>query len=421
MDWLGDVPTHWHLRRLGGLFTERREKVSDTEFPPLSVTKRGIVPQLETAAKTDDNDNRKGVRAGDFVINSRSDRNGSSGLSGLDGSVSLINIVITPDALLDASFVHVLLRSIPFQREFYRHGKGIVADLWSTNYSEMKNIVLAFPDKPEQVAIAAFLDHEIAKIDSLIEDQRCLTSLLKEKRQAVISHVVTKGLDPDAPMKDSGVEWLGEVPKHWEVVSVRNLAEILRGKFTHRPRNDPAMYDGGHPFIQTGDITGTSRYISSYRQTLNENGIAVSKEFPSGTLVMAIAANIGDVAILSFPAYFPDSIVGLRPKPKTNLMFLYYLMRAMKQPMIMASTISTQMNINVDQISSMIAARPPLEEQERIVDFLDRILKVNERAVATAEDGIALLIERRAALVSAAVTGKIDVRDAAAAKDRKAA
>ena len=227
--WLGEVPGHWEMTRIGARFRERREKVSDTDFPPLSVTKSGIVPQLDTAAKTDDNDNRKCVLAGDFVINSRSDRKGSSGLSALDGSVSLINTVIRPDDGMHGRFVHHLFRSIAFQEEYYRYGKGIVADLWSTNYGEMKAICIAVPTLSEQQAIAAFLDRETAKIDRLVAEQERLIALLKEKRQAVISHAVTKGLNPHAPLKDSGIPWLGQIPAHWEVGPVKRYARVLPG------------------------------------------------------------------------------------------------------------------------------------------------------------------------------------------------
>ena len=149
VDWLGEVPAHWEVKRLSHYFDERRQKASDAEFAPLSVTKNGVVPRLETAAKTQDGDNRKKVCAGDFVINSRSDRKGSAGISPTDGTVSLICIVLEPKGV-KGGFVHHLLRSVPFQEEFYRYGKGIVADLWSTGYSEMKNIVLALPPNEEQ-------------------------------------------------------------------------------------------------------------------------------------------------------------------------------------------------------------------------------------------------------------------------------
>ncbi|WP_222620524.1 restriction endonuclease subunit S [Sphaerospermopsis sp. LEGE 00249] len=114
---------------------------------------------------------------------------------------------------------------------------------------------------------------------------------------------------PYSEYKNSGVEWLGKIPGHWEVKKIKYISTILRGKFSHRPRNDPKLYDGDYPFIQTGDIAATDKYITTYEQTLNALGFAVSKQFPKGTLVMAIAANIGDVAILDFPACFPDSIV----------------------------------------------------------------------------------------------------------------
>jgi type I restriction enzyme, S subunit len=208
--------------------------------------------------------------------------------------------------------------------------------------------------------------------------------------------------------KDTGVEWLAQVPEHWEVKPIRHFAEVLRGKFTHRPRNDPAFYDGDFPFIQTGDITATSRYITEHRQTLNERGVAVSREFPEGTLVMAIAANIGDVAVLTYPAYFPDSVVGLLPRKGCGPSYLYYLMRAMKQPMTIAATISTQLNINVDQIGSMVAACPPKAEQSAIATFLDRETAKIDALVDEQSRLIELLKEKRQAVISHAVTKGLD-------------
>ena len=163
-----NAPSDWTLERIGQLFQERREKVSDKDFEPLSVTKNGVVPQMEHVAKSDDSDNRKLVRRGDFVINSRSDRRGSSGLAGQDGSVSVINTVLTPRHGYPR-FLHYLLKSYAFQEEFYRYGHGIVADLWTTRMSDMKGIQVALPDLPTQKAIADFLDRETARIDQLIE------------------------------------------------------------------------------------------------------------------------------------------------------------------------------------------------------------------------------------------------------------
>jgi type I restriction enzyme, S subunit len=245
VEWLGDIPEGWKTTRLKSLFDERREKVSDKDFQALSVTMKGIVPQLENAAKTDDGDNRKLVREGDFVINSRSDRKGSSGVSSLDGSVSLISTVLCPKGIAP-EFVHHLFKSYNFQEEFYRFGKGIVADLWSTNFASMKNITVPVVPHPEQNKIAAFLDYETAKIDALIAKQQRLIALLEEKRQAVISHAVTKGLDPAAPLRPSGIDWLGDVPAHWEMKRVGLLCHYISYGFTNPM---PAVTEG--PFMLT--------------------------------------------------------------------------------------------------------------------------------------------------------------------------
>ena len=193
--WLGDIPIHWQCKKIGALFVERKTKVSDKDFSPLSVAKIGVVPQLETAVKTDAVDNRKLVCIGDFVINSRSDRKGSCGVSGLDGSVSLINIVLTPRDELNSKYVHYLLRSQPFSEEYYRNGRGIVADLWTTRYSEMKSIMLPVPPRDEQEQIVCFLDCKMSKINKLTNIKRNDIDSLNELKNKLIADVVTGKFD----------------------------------------------------------------------------------------------------------------------------------------------------------------------------------------------------------------------------------
>ena len=188
---LEHAPSDLSMQRIGQLYRERRENVSDQDYPPLSVTKQGVVLQLETAAKTDDGDNRKGVYAGDFVINSRSDRKGSGGCADRDGSVSVINIVLQPRHMMSSRFTHHLLRSTAFQEEFYRWGHGIADDLWTTRYSEMKSIILAVPGRTTQENIADFLDRETARNDLLIEKKQRLMVVADEKRSAFITAAVT--------------------------------------------------------------------------------------------------------------------------------------------------------------------------------------------------------------------------------------
>jgi len=201
------------------------------------------------------------------------------------------------------------------------------------------------------------------------------------------------------------------VPEHWEVMNYRYATQIYRGKFGHRPRNDPSLYDGVYPFIQTGDIARADKRINTYSQTLNEKGKNVSQKFPAEALVMAIAANIGDTAILDFEAYAPDSVVGFKPKSHVNLEFLRYSFIAALPALEQTSTQSTQANLNIDRIGAVKAVFPPLIEQVTIVQKID-ILNVRLDSIERkATVAISLLQERRTALISAAVTGKIDVRN----------
>lgn len=191
VEWIGEVPRHWEIQRIGTAFEERGEKVNDTEYPPLSVSMAGIVPQMESVAKTENNENRKRVAIGDYVINSRSDRRGASGISIYDGSVSVISIVLAPKRTFFGKYLHHLFRSYSFIEEFYRVGRGIVDDLWTTRYSVMKGIEFSYPSYEEQKQIADYLDEKTAQIDRIVTAINSQIDKLKDLRKALINDVVT--------------------------------------------------------------------------------------------------------------------------------------------------------------------------------------------------------------------------------------
>ena len=418
VQWLGSVPTHWQLRRVGYFFAERREKVSDKEFPPLSVTKNGVVPQLETAAKSDDGDNRKLVRAGDFVINSRSDRKGSSGTSELDGSVSLINTVLEPTGGISIRFAHHLFRSAPFQAEYYRFGKGIVADLWSTNYSEMRNISLAVPDLREQETIADFLDRETAKIDALIAEQEKLLTLLAEKRQATISHAVTRGLDPNAPMKDSGIPWLGEVPTHWIVTRCGRFISILSG-FAFPSTGFDHGGSGTRLLRGVNVAVGSLRWDDTvYWERSSGDGLD-DYELKVDDLVIgmdrpliAAGMRVAKVKEEDVPCLLLQRVALIRTSIELVSDFLmHYLSTSMFVAHFSPETTGVSVpHISPDQIASFTIAVPPVSEQQKIVEYSRRELALLEELSEQGKRTIDLLKERRSALISAAITGQIDVR-----------
>ena len=228
IDWIGTIPQDWQLSKIGSLSTQRNEKVSDKDYQPLSVTMQGILPQLATAAKTNDGGNRKLVRVGDFAINSRSDRRGSCGISPLDGSVSLINIILTPRTAMHPGYYNWLFHTTLFADEFYKWGHGIVADLWTTRWQEMKSITVPVPEYAEQERIAAFLDAECAEIDAVLEKTRASIEEYKKLKQAVITQAVTKGIRGDRPMKDSGSVWFEEIPCNWVMKRIKYLFHIKK-------------------------------------------------------------------------------------------------------------------------------------------------------------------------------------------------
>jgi type I restriction enzyme S subunit len=262
------------------------------------------------------------------------------------------------------------------------------------------------PSLAEQKRIAAYLDASCAAIDGAIAAKRRQLETLDAVRDSILNRAVTRGLNPQAKMRVSGVDWFSEVPTHWKVQQIKRVCSLVRGQFTHRPRNDPALYDGPYPFVQTGDITAAGKYIRTYSQTLNELGLSVSKRFPRGTLVMSIAANIGDVAILDFEACFPDSMIGMIPGHKIHLDFLYYLMRAMRGIMLRSAVQSTQLNLNYVRIGTNFAPFPPLEEQVAIAEYLDAKERESHLISKGIETQIATLTAYRKSLIHECVTGQ---------------
>jgi type I restriction enzyme S subunit len=304
-----------------------------------------------------------------------------------------------------------LFRTKNAQQEFKKQSTGIIESRLRLYPDKFFNIKTVIPSIEEQTTIANFLDYKLAKIDRFIRKKKQLIKLLNEQKGAIINQAVTQGLDPNVKMKPSGIEWMGDIPEHWEVKKLKYVAEVLRGKFTPRPRNDPKYYDGNYPFIQTGNITSTGKYIETYTQTLNDLGRDVSKEFPVNTVVMSVAANIADVAILNFRACFPDSVIGFYPFNEMDTDFLFYQLKNLRSEFYKIAIKSTQYNLNVDRVKNVFVFIPPIQEQTYIVSYIETETAIINKTISTIEKEITLVQEYKTALIAEAVTGKIDVRD----------
>lgn len=403
IEWVGAIPQNWQLSKIGSLYTQRNEKVSDKDYQPLSVTMQGILPQLATAAKTDDGDNRKLVRVGDFAINSRSDRRGSCGISPLDGSVSLINIILTPRTAMHPGYYNWLFHTTLFADEFYKWGHGIVADLWTTRWQEMKSITVPVPEYAEQERIAAFLDAECAEIDAVLEKTRASIEEYKKLKQAVITQAVTKGIRGDRPMKDSGIEWIGTCPLNWTVCRIKNVIF---------PQEKEVLPDDEIiTCFRDGEVT--------LRKNRREDGFTVSftehgyHGVDKGDLVIhgmdAFAGAIGcsDSRGKTTPVVHTCKTAG------NNRFFMYFL-RSMAYGNILMD-LSNGVRIrssdfrNFAKLGVFGVVMPPLEEQNEIVDYIDGIVIQMDRLIQKKENLLTEIENYKKSLIYEYVTGKKEV------------
>lgn len=413
VEWIGEIPEDWGLNKIGTLYEERNIKVSDQDYPPLSVTKQGVVPQLETAAKTDNGDNRKLIKKNDFVINSRSDRRGSCGISEYDGSCSLINTVLKPRHNMHNRYYNYVFRSELFADEFYRWGNGIVDDLWSTKWDNMKRIYVPFPNIDIQHRIADFLDDKCGKIDRYIEKLQKIIDKLKEYKQAVITEAVTKGLDPDVPMKDSGIEWIGMIPEHWDVHKFcwdynSSLGKMLdtkrvKGTFLFKYIKNTNVHWGSIDLNDLDEMDFDFSELDRY-------------SLKPGDLMICEGGEIGKCAIIpnDFPKniFYQKALHRVRPvSDDSNNEFLFYVMFCMAKNnyFFSSSEKATIAHLPGDTLNSLRIPFPPKKEQEILVQHLNDESSKIDCAIAKQTSIIEKLTEYKKSLIYEAVTGKMEV------------
>ena len=404
--WIGNIPGEWKIKKLGNFYTQRNEKVSDKDFSPLSVTMQGILPQLETAAKTNDGDNRKLVRVGDFAINSRSDRRGSCGISPYDGSVSLINTVLCPKDKMNAKFYNWLFHTTMFADEYYKWGHGIVDDLWTTRWSEMKNISVVEPPLSEQQAIDLYLDEKCGEIDSLISLQEEMISELQAYKQSVITEAVTKGLDPNVPMKDSSVEWIGQIPSNWGKDKIFRIFFII-GSGTTPKATDERIFDGNINWIQSGDINGgimidcknkISEIVLSQYSTL--------KIYKAPFIIVAMyGASVGNISISNIDGCVNQACCVMSDS-RQCFSYLFYAIKAAKDYLIYRAEGGGQPNISQDKIKNLWLPLPPLSEQQAIASYLDEKTSQIDSLIALKQEKITELKDYKKSIIYEYVTGK---------------
>jgi type I restriction enzyme, S subunit len=421
VEWMGQVPEHWRIAKFRHHFIESPEKI-ETEVvgPMLSVSGyRGI------EIKEYDDENRRRlddeligyriVRPEQLVVNNMWLNAAGLGVSEYEGHVSPAYRAYWIDKALNRRFIHHLMRSGLYVQMYTKVAQGIRPNSLQVGRDDLMELPILLPDPPEQSLIAAFLDRETAKIDELVAQQRRLIELLKEKRQTVISHAVTKGLSPQAPMKPSGIEWLGDVPEHWEVAGVYFRYTIQLGKML-----DTEKITGKHlrPYLRVFDVQwGTINVDELPEMDFDPTVRERFRLLPGDLLVNEGGSYPGRAAIWKGEldeCYFQKALHRLRPcdPKKDTTSFFYYIMAwATAHGVFTAGgNESTIEHLPAEKFRKYRFAFPPFKEQLAIAEFLHEQLANFDALTAEAQRAIDLLQERRTALISAAVTGQIDVR-----------
>tara|TARA_B100001179_G_scaffold140835_1_gene101670 strand:+ start:4737 stop:6086 length:1350 start_codon:yes stop_codon:yes gene_type:complete len=429
VEWLGEIPSHWEISSLkrcvdgctNGIWGSEPQENSDNtvvlrvadfdrnklEISEEKLTLRNISPK-ESESRL--------LNKGDLLI----EKSGG-------GDKTLVGCVVLFDKdfrAVTSNFVAKMTPKIGYESSFLKYAFSLLYD-GRVNYASIKQTTgiqnldsdaylmekFVFPEKEEQTQIANFLDHETAQIDTLIEKQQTLIQLLKEKRQAVISHAVTKGLNPDAPMKDSGVEWLGEVPEHWELPKLIHQTSKI-GDGLH---STPQYQDGtGYYFVNGNNLVNGQIVVSTTSKEVPEDEYKKHYIYlDNSSVLLSINGTIGNVArynnemvILGKSAAYMNCADSLLPE------YLMVLLQSSQAHYYfdLEVTGTTIYNLSLNSIRQMRVCIPPKQEQSKIHKFCELQQDKYDTLIEKASTAIRLMQERRTALISAAVTGKIDVR-----------
>ncbi len=400
VEWLGEVPEHW----LMGAFKHMALIRNGRDYKGVE-SPEGNYPVIGSGGQFS--------RANHFLYDGESVLLGRKGTIDkplyINGRFWTVDTMFYTEVLhrADAKFLYYFSLTIPF------HYYSTSTALPSMTQEDLSNHPMAIPPLSEQTQTANFLDHETARIDALIAEQERLIELLKEKRQAVISHAVTKGLDPTAPMKDSGVEWLGEVPEHWETGKFKWFLRTASGG-TPPSSDRSTYYDGDIPWLRSLDLNDD--LITDFEVNVTQRAIEETscKMVPKNSVLIAMYGGdgtIGKNGLLMFDSAINQALCAFLPSPNFESKYLHrYIQFYRPYWMINAESSRKDPNIGQDRIGDHYIPIPPIREQNKIADFLEEELSKLNNLSIEANLLVSHLQERRSALISAAVTGKIDVR-----------
>jgi len=426
IEWLGDIPEHWGVLPLRGILKQRGEfNIGPKTDNILSVVKDvGVINYDEREAsgnkKSDNIEQYKIIHKGDIVLNRMNIIIGSVGIAKEFGAASIEYYVLYgKDQSAYTEYYVYIFASKLFQINLGRLGSGILGHRLRIPFEILRKEILCKPPSKEQIAIYNFLDQKTSRLDALIAKKEKQIELLKEKRSALISHVVTKGLDPNVKMKDFGIEWLGEIPEHWDVKKLKYISTVKFSNVDKKTKEDQLsvwlcnyvdVYNNEYITSDLDLMNSTASVEEIARFSLTEGDILVTKDSESWE----------DIAV---PAFVKTDLKGVvcgyhlaQIRSKDNLIKPEYLFRLFCSECInyqfrVEATGITRYGLGKHWLENSMHLLPPEDEQQIIIEFLRREASKIDKLIEKIQKSIELLKEYRTALISAAVTGKIDVRE----------
>ena len=433
VEWIGEIPEHWELRKIkhigmlsaGGV----NKKIEEGEELFKSVHYMDVYRNSGKAIGNDDDylvvsatqSQAKNctLRKGDVLFTSSSETPDDIGhavvisedLEQTLYGYHLIRLRLDRDIPADYSYRKYMFNNHYIRSYFSSRTQGITR--YGLKYDDYKEAVVFIPPISEQKTIANFLDQKTAEIDGLIADKEKLIELLQEKRQAVITEAVTKGLNPNVRLKDSGIEWIGEIPEHWGVEPIKYLVKTIQTGTTPTTKNDD-YFDGDIQWFTPGDFQGSKELYESSRKISNRAIIDnEARLFPKNTvMIVGIGATVGKVAKLGIEGSFNQQITGLIVnEQRLNCDYLYYWLYINQETIKNISNYTTLPIINNEFVKNFECLSLPLDEQQAIVNYLNQKTSEIDDLILKIRLQIQKLKEYRQSLISEAVTGKIDVRE----------
>ena len=422
IEWLGEVPAHWAVERAKWLF-QKMERPVQKEDEVVTCFRDGVVTLRKNRRELGFTESLKeigyqGIRAGDLVIHSMDAFAGAIGIADSDGKGTPVYSVCKPSPQVNAYFYAYILREMARNRWIQALAKGIRERSSDFRYTDFAWQPVPLPPLPEQTSIVRFLDHADRRIRRYIRSKQKLIALLEEQEQAIIHQAVTGQIDvrtggPYPAYKPSGVEWLGDVPEHWELRRVKSLSIVRRGA-SPRPIGDSRYFDdnGEYAWVRISDVTASNNYLEVTTQRLSRLGQSLSVRLQPGALFLSIAGSVGKPIITKIKCCIHDGFVYF-PQFSGNAEFLCRVFSC-GSPFARLGKLGTQLNLNTETVGGIYLGWPPESEQEEIVDFLVDATEGIDSVIASIKRQVSLLQKYRTRLIADVVTGKLDVREAAA-------